>query len=144
MRPSTWHTLHDGLHAVTVVVAFLGAFSTDLQLGALIGFVAHYFLAVEALIWALSAFEWLGVAQFPSCIEEAFLEEVSHIQGLVEVDDHGAVCLCHLFVAEPGYFCDLGVIFSPKGFCHSGADIACLIKHCCTVDAVHSDRVDVG
>ena len=62
MGPSTWNALLDGPCAVIVVVAFLGASSTHLQLGALIGSVAHYFLAVEALLWALSSFKWLGVA----------------------------------------------------------------------------------
>jgi hypothetical protein len=126
-----------------VVVAFFGAFSTDLRLSALIGSMASYFLAVEALLWALSAFKWLGVARFPSCVEEAFLKEASCIQSLVKVDNHGAICFCYFFVAKLGYFGDLGVVFLPKSLSSSSADVACLVKYRNPVDAVHSNGVEV-
>ena len=62
MGASTWYAFRDTLHTVIVVVAFFGAFSADLRLSALIGSMTSYFLAVEALLWALSTFKWLGVA----------------------------------------------------------------------------------
>ncbi len=59
---STWYAFRDTLYAVVIVVAFFSAFSADLRLSALISSMTSYFLAVEALLWALSTFKWLSVA----------------------------------------------------------------------------------
>lgn len=143
MGASTRYAFRDTLYTVIVVVAFFGTFSADSRLSALISSMTSYFLAVETLLWALSSFKWLGVARFPSCIEEAFLKEASCVRSLAEVDNHRAICFCYLSVAEPGYFGDLGVIFLPESLSSSSADVACLVKYRNPVDAVHSNGVEV-
>ncbi len=88
MRASAWDAFQDRLGAFAVAMALFGTPPADLCLGALVGFVAGDFLAVEALIWALPSFEGFGEPRFPAGIEESLLEEASRIWSPGEVYHH--------------------------------------------------------
>lgn len=82
--------LEDGLVAIAVVVAFLGALRAHLGLVALVSLLAvSNLLAVVALFGTVSTFEDRGLAGLPSCICVAVRQESPRIMRPVEVEDHG-------------------------------------------------------
>ena len=88
MGASAWDTFQEGFCAFGVAMSLFGTSPADLWFGALIGPVASYFLAVVALLRALSSFEWLYVSRLPSGVKESFLEETSCVRSFVEVYHH--------------------------------------------------------
>jgi hypothetical protein len=88
MGASTRDTFQEGFRAFGVAMSLFGTSPADLWFRALIGHVASYFLAVVALLRALSSFKWLCVSRLPSGVKESFLEEASRVRSFVEVYQH--------------------------------------------------------
>jgi hypothetical protein len=140
---SAGDTLHDGLRAFLVTVAFFSAPRADLGLGTLVGFVFGDLLAVVALLGAFASFEYPCLTRQPSCIKVPFSEETLCVCRFGEVHYDRSIFLRRFAAAEPLYSCHLNFVLLAEFLCRSLLIIASLVQRCSSDDAIDSDRIQV-
>ena len=142
MRPSIQHAFYYYFAAALEVVAVFGTSPASLRLSTLTRFVVEL-LAVVALPWPWSLLKRACCASFSACVEEAFWEEPPCVTFLGHVHHHRSVRLGGASLAWKRNLSDCRSILFSLSFCCSRCNLIYLVQHCCSLDVVGLDWVEL-